>query len=244
MAGRLLDRTSGSSASPVLRPYEQVVQRIAEAIQRGELKPGMRLRSERDLASMYGVGRATVREAVAALSNSGALTTRRGSGSYVALEAPEIVTRERHRDASPNELLLARAPLEPLIAKLAAENGRPSTRAEQFLDDMDRAVDFDDPMQRSHWSEADRHFHLEIARMTDNVFLVEAAQHICDVMAEPLWNTLRDSALTEAHSAKIFRAEHRIIYDAVVQSEPKLAEVMARRHLKSVGRFMRLADED
>src|SRR3954452_18672876 len=101
--------------------YEQVVRRLSADIAAGRLAPGERLPSERDLARALGVGRASVREALAALSNQGLLETRPGSGSFVAADAPaRLAATEPSHDASPTDLLEARALLEPAIARLAA----------------------------------------------------------------------------------------------------------------------------
>lgn len=64
--------------------YLQLRRRIAEAIASGRLQPGDSLPSERDLATMTGLSRVTVRKGVEALVASGQLVQRRGSGTFVA----------------------------------------------------------------------------------------------------------------------------------------------------------------
>lgn len=64
--------------------YLQLQRRIAGAIAAGGLKPGDSLPPERDMAAMTGLSRVTVRKAVQALVAEGALTQRRGSGTFVA----------------------------------------------------------------------------------------------------------------------------------------------------------------
>ena len=61
-----------------------VVNSIRQAISRGELSPGDRLPSERDLAAMLNVSRATVRTALKTLDGLGLIVIRHGSGIYVA----------------------------------------------------------------------------------------------------------------------------------------------------------------
>src|SRR3954468_3803165 len=75
----------------VAQRYEQVVRRLSADIAAGRLAPGERLPSERDLARALGVGRASVREALAALANQGLVETRPGSGSFVAADAPVVL---------------------------------------------------------------------------------------------------------------------------------------------------------
>lgn len=64
--------------------YLQLQRRIADAIAAGRLAPGNSLPAERDMATMTGLSRVTVRKAVQALVAGGQLVQRRGSGTYVA----------------------------------------------------------------------------------------------------------------------------------------------------------------
>ncbi len=63
--------------------YLRFARRIEEAIQRGVIKPGEALPSERDIAAMAGISRVTVRKAVQDLVQSGLLVQRHGSGTFV-----------------------------------------------------------------------------------------------------------------------------------------------------------------
>lgn len=64
--------------------YRQLHRRIAEAIERGLLRPGDSLPPEREMAQMTGLSRVTVRKGVQELVASGQLVQRRGSGTFVA----------------------------------------------------------------------------------------------------------------------------------------------------------------
>ena len=57
---------------------ERIAERFVTAIALGQFVPGQRLPTERELAAMLGVSRATVREAIARLAESGYVTVRRG----------------------------------------------------------------------------------------------------------------------------------------------------------------------
>ncbi len=70
---------------------DEITDRLVTAIAIGEYLPGARLPVERDLAASLGVGRMTVRAALARLVARGLLETRRGrgGGSYVLDQWPE-----------------------------------------------------------------------------------------------------------------------------------------------------------
>src|SRR6516164_1806555 len=63
---------------------------IREQIESGELPPGAKLPSERDLASTYGTARNTGREAIRILADAGLVITDHGRGSFVRPYTPLI----------------------------------------------------------------------------------------------------------------------------------------------------------
>ncbi|WP_436762010.1 GntR family transcriptional regulator [Streptosporangium sp. V21-05] len=63
--------------------YFQVAERIAEAIQTGELLPGARLDNEIQLADRLGLSRPTIRQAIQYLVDKGLLVRKRGVGTQV-----------------------------------------------------------------------------------------------------------------------------------------------------------------
>jgi GntR family transcriptional regulator len=64
--------------------YMEVANDIAARIASGELKPGARLRAERDLAEHYGVAYGTIRRVMEVLRERGLITTIHGRGTFVA----------------------------------------------------------------------------------------------------------------------------------------------------------------
>ena len=61
-----------------VRTHESIVRQIEEAIYSGDVAPGERLPSERELVVQFGVSRASVREALRDLQSSGLLRSRPG----------------------------------------------------------------------------------------------------------------------------------------------------------------------
>jgi GntR family transcriptional regulator, transcriptional repressor for pyruvate dehydrogenase complex len=72
-------------AEPLTRTrlHEEIAGVIEGKIIRGEIKPGTRLPSERELAISFGVNRATVREAIRRLETHDLLEIQHGNGVYV-----------------------------------------------------------------------------------------------------------------------------------------------------------------
>lgn len=79
-----------------VRAYESIVTQIQDAILRGDLRPGQRLPSERDLTVEFAVSRATVREALRVLESEGLIRSRQGDptgGAEVQEFSPVVLDR-------------------------------------------------------------------------------------------------------------------------------------------------------
>ena len=70
--------------------YLQLQRRLSHAVAEGRLKPGDSLPPERDMATLTGLSRVTVRKAVQALVADGMLVQRRGSGTFVAVRVERL----------------------------------------------------------------------------------------------------------------------------------------------------------
>jgi DNA-binding FadR family transcriptional regulator len=242
--------------SPLRLPqlYEQIAERLREQILSGGIECGSRLPSERDLARQLEVSRSSVREAVAVLQVEGLLETRRGAGSFVAEDARAILlgraeaglgTAAQDADVSPSTLLEARAVFEPAIARLASSRAQRDPIAEELLRQMERLAQHDEDgagsaTTRAQWNEADRLFHRQLAGMTGNGILVAIAGQVAETMNEKLWQRLRDESIGVPGRMGLHAAEHRLIYEAVLEGDAQSAEFYAAQHIQRVKRYMSL----
>jgi GntR family transcriptional regulator len=70
--------------------YAQLKDELADRIKRGTMSVGSQIQTEAELMGQYGVGRATVREAVALLVSEGYLIKRQGIGTFVSNQQPSM----------------------------------------------------------------------------------------------------------------------------------------------------------
>ena len=77
--------------------YRQIIEQIKFAIGRGDLKPGDRLPTVRQLAVDLSINPNTVIRAYRELEIEGVLDTQQGSGTFVGEWRPEIDALERRR---------------------------------------------------------------------------------------------------------------------------------------------------
>ena len=218
--------------------YDQIAQRLRREIASGALAPGTRLPSERDLARALEVSRPSVREAIAALKNDGLVETRAGAGTYVAADAIALLLDAPGAapDTSVTAVLEARAEIEPRIAALAAKRAERDEEVEHLLELMDAIDTLDDAAARARWRDADRFFHRRLAAMTGNPLLADIADTIATTMDQPLWRRLHDEAVTDLRRTRLFAAEHRLIYEAIVEGDDQAAALYAERHVTRVRR--------
>lgn len=229
-----------------LQIYEQVSEKIRAEIRAGRFLPDARLPSERELASLFGVGRPAVREAIGALQNEGLVVTRRNSGTYVSPAAPEILSKVHpahdeangaaQADYSPSATLDVRLILEPAIARRAAAHKKRDKLAEHYLGQMETLTDVADAEERALWNNSDRLFHHQLAVMTGDALLARLAEEIAETMDQSLWKRLKDDGIYDPARIRLYVAEHRLIYEAIVTGDADAAAFYVEQHIRRVQR--------
>ena len=105
---------------------------------------------------------------------------------------------------------------------------------------MAAGADPSDPEQRRQWSDADRRFHRQFAVATANPVLLAIADHLADLMDQPLWRQLRDESISVPGRTTLQLAEHRLIAAAVAEGDPDAARQHAIQHIDRARRYMAL----
>lgn len=212
------------------RLYRLVADRIQSLILDDNIAPGERLPSERDLATKLSVSRASLREALIALDLGGVIEVRGGSGVYVS-EKPEAAPDLPEGGPGPFEVLSARRLIESEVAAIAAR-----VATDSAIDAILKAVI---EMERQHANyssneQADRNFHLSIARATGNSALVGAVEHLWNQRGR-LWHKLKEHFQTEELRQETL-SDHRNILEAIAAHDPAGARRAMRAHLERVTR--------
>ncbi len=196
--------------------YEQIVDQIGLLVAEGQLKPGDRLPSERELVERFQVSRASIREAISALEMMGLIEVRSGEGTYIrqvnidSVLAPLAWMLFIEKDAD-LELYEARKILEVQAAGLAAERAE-----EDELSDMFEALEVmrRDLQVQSLGEDADHHFHYAIARATHNKILMRLMNTISDTMRKTLI-TSRSRLYEDKSTPEKLYNEHYSLYEAI-----------------------------
>ena len=247
--------------SPIFEPikptraHEAVLAQLQRKILKGELAPGDRLPSEREMMEIFGVSRPTVREALRVAESLGLVAVRHGDpGGPRVLGQPSVgVTRvldgllsaER---TSVAELLEARMVLEGAAARLAAarpaaelgplRTGRPAAELgplEEAYRAMEQAPDF------ARFVEADAVFHRRVAEVGGNRLLVVILTALRDPIVRLITAGLSGETDAQAR-AKILRT-HGEILEAIRTGDVAAADRRSRRHLIDLYAALVAADE-
>jgi DNA-binding FadR family transcriptional regulator len=210
--------------------YRRIADSLAEAIEGGQYKLGDRLPTERELAEQYGVSRPTLREAMIALEMLGMIEARHGLGIYVTGSVRPLSPSSSELDTEIGafELIEARRLFEGEAAALAATS----------IDD-DQLAQLEALMVRMHeeeeiaGEEADREFHMIIARATGNGAIIATIENLWDWRnRSPLARNILARARGMGLEPRI--NEHRRVFEALKARDPAAARQAMRDHLERV----------
>jgi DNA-binding FadR family transcriptional regulator len=215
-----------------LRLYRQIAGQIAALIDDGEFPVGSRLPAERELATLLGVSRTSVREAVISLEIAGRVEVRVGSGIFVAEPRATTFLVPGDEGPSPFELLAARHLIEGEIAAVAARAAKKGDLAAMratVVRMREHATDF------RKRDAADQEFHVRIAAATGNGSLALVVQGLWHQRRGKLWERIE----TYFHTQKMrdgVLLDHTAIIDAIEQRDAHAARAAMHKHLARVER--------
>ena len=235
--------TAGLLSEVVLRPvrghhaFEGCVEQLATAIRLGVYPSGTALPAERDLAERMGVARATLREAIAALRQTGMVrTTRgRGGGTVVSYEpkAPAHVEGSGLADRRDHLLdcLVFRRVVEPGACWTAA--GRDLTADERSLltTALDEVAGAPDPAAHR---QADSRLHLAIAGVTRSPMTIAAVTEVQACLHDML-QAIPVLDVSIEHS----NLQHAAIVDAILAGSPSRARRTMEQHCEDTAALLR-----
>jgi len=221
----------------VNRP-RHVVDQVLTSIQDRTLATGERLPPEAKLAELTGVGRTSVREALAALRLMGVIETRVGAGSYVRETADRAVVSngiaqaiEQSEEAL--QLQEARAVFESGMARLAAARWSPekTQKFQELLSDMRNCADRE---CYDHYIRLHRDFHLLLAEATENAVVLATARSFLEFMDHEGWQSMERQFYLPNHREILAQSVelHRGIVEALSDGNGPLAAERMHDHFE------------
>lgn len=223
---------------------DEVRDRLLTLIRSGELRPGDRLPSERDLMDRFAVGRPAVREALQSLGSAGLIEISHGERARVAVPDTRSMfdrisqTMLHLLQTSPTtleHLKEARILFEVGMVKMAALNATTVhiEALSQALEHQRSCID-----NAAEFVKADMAFHTAIASVSGN--------SVCVLLSEAMLDWLfhfRRDLLRLPGSEFITLAEHQRLLDAVSAHNVDEAERAMLDHLKRANERYRILED-
>jgi GntR family transcriptional repressor for pyruvate dehydrogenase complex len=211
---------------------ETIARDILDDIVQRKLPPGTMLASEAVMLDRYGVGRASLREALRILEIHGLIKIKPGpkGGPVVA----EVTSADLGRSATFffhaigatfADLLGARLVIEPMMARLAATNltAAGAEELKRAVEDHER----DATQPSSSWGRTSAGFHVIVNGLSGNKVLDMLGRALLDIHAERTQTEFPVSGRGDVSRA------HQRIAQAILDGDADAAEQRMRRHVQA-----------
>lgn len=223
---------TGSIIAPQeVRSFERIFAFFKERLISGELKPGDRILSERELSQRLQVSRGSLREAMRAMAMIGILEIRPGQGTFV--RSPDVRVLNDFfssmlamRDHVYDDVMHARIAIECQAIRLACE-----TATEDDLRHIERALErvLGTVHAVEEGAEADYAFHSALVSAAHS----EALRFIYDAITALLRRShiaRRRAVIDKPDFLHTLGEAHQQIYRAVLSRDADRAETLLRAH--------------
>jgi GntR family transcriptional repressor for pyruvate dehydrogenase complex len=210
---------------------EQVIAHVRELIERGALRPGHRLPSERQLALDVGVSRPSVRAGLRSLAAMGVVQTRHGAGTFITDGPPALVSEALGLLAALHgigfdRLFEARRVLEVGTAALSAERASGDQIAAMSDEITGMYASLEDPQG---FLLHDVRFHRAVALGANNAVLGALIEMVASLHYEQRRATVERARESLRETADM----HRRIYQAIRARDAAAARAAMDDHLRA-----------
>jgi len=211
-------------------PSVELTRHLLQYFLSGQVAPGQKVASERQLAAVLGVGRSSVREAIKSLSLLGLLEVRQGDGTYMTRSSSNLLAEVIEWGLLLGErrimdLVEVREHLEIFIAGLAAERRSPDD-VEALWAAVDTMAGAESHVDR--YIEGDVEFHRVLAHATSNEVLISLSHSFRALLQ--VWSA---QCVRDAKNTARLAGEHRPIVRAVQRKNADAARSAMAKHMNT-----------
>lgn len=225
------------------RLYEDIVEQIQQLISGGELKPGDKLLSERELADRLQVSRVSVREAIRSLEMLGFIEIRHGEGTFVRDTNADDVIRplamflavER---GSLLDMFEVRRIFETSTAALAAERAT-DDEIEHIGHLLDKMKDSIRRGDSEKGEEYDAGYHYAVAEATHNNLLIKLLRTVHEEWSKAVSAGSQQLLLDSANNGQKIIDQHTRVLEAIKAHDPATASQAMLDHVTFAERELR-----
>ncbi len=212
---------------------DEVYRQIVSLISSGELKPGDKIPSERELAADMGISRQSIREALNRAEVMRLIEVRQGEGSFIlssvneSLKPPLTLIMEKEAERIFDFLEIRKLVEGWCAEKAAVEATRDELEnMEEILDKMKKVASKD-----KQWEAMDLELHLSFAKATHNVIAV----HIMEALKSNFRPFFRfTKSMPSSERIDVLWRHHYEIFTAIRQKDPQTAKKKVIAHLNFI----------
>ena len=212
------------------RIVKQLNEQLALSLTSGDIKPGVFLGTEAEIAKAFNTSRIPVRDALQTLQGMGMLEIRVGNsgGVFVAQPNPEkfqeaLAIQLQLIGVTDSELYAVWPTLEGLVAELAATYATPED-TEQLMEVLSAQNDaVSDPRR---FIELGMEFRLKLAECSHNRMLIAMMTVLWQSSYEKFWSIQLDK-----YAKKVLRSSRQLI-ESIENRDPQKARVIATRDVE------------
>ncbi|MCJ7688760.1 MAG: FadR family transcriptional regulator [Clostridiaceae bacterium] len=211
--------------------YEQVILQIKDMIDKGILKKGDKLPSERALVEQLQISRTSIREALRALEVIGLIDCRQGEGNYIKESFQDNLFEPLSimfmlEESNQDEIWELRKMMEVEASGLAAKRITDDKLQElkeifqRFMNSVDEDVT----------AEIDKEFHYKIAECSGNILVFNILKTVSTLVDHFIVDA-RKLILVQEKNKKILFDQHKNVYLAIEKRNSAAARQAMREHL-------------
>ena len=196
------------------------------------LRHGDKLPTEQEMAEMFGVSRASIREAICYLAATGHVETRHGKGTFMLHDSNniELTNINEILDAcSFADLMELRVILETWGARLAAQRATP-----EQISSIESAIEITEASTEEEYFEQDLGFHLNVAIASNNQLIVTIVKLLFKELERQSHKVRVLTWLTRESTTALMKKT----LAAIKEQNSKDAGKYMERHLKEMDRLV------
>jgi GntR family transcriptional repressor for pyruvate dehydrogenase complex len=213
---------------------DSVIEEIKRMLTNGELKEGEKLPNQNELATMLGVSRTSLREALNSLTMIGVIEQRPGFGTVIRSRGPAIFADHLSfplisDEQATIELIEARGVIEIGAVELAVRHAAP-----EQVEEMGRLIEImaQDVREKriSDYIENDVAFHYLIAKASQNRFILHLFATLRGAMEQYMQEAFKVLPWMQDRSFEF----HQKIYEGIKNRDVSKAVSQMKKHIQDI----------
>jgi GntR family transcriptional repressor for pyruvate dehydrogenase complex len=218
--------------------YEQVIDQIKDMIDKGVLRKGDKLPSERVLVEQLNISRTSIREALRALEVIGLIECRQGEGNYIKASFEDNLFEPLSimfmlEESNSEDIWELRKIMEVEASGLAAKKitsvqlNELKAITQKFMNCEDENIDV----------EIDKEFHYKIAECSGNVLIFNILKTVSTLVDHFIKDARKLILLKPGNKEKLY-AQHIEIYSSIEKRSSTAARQAMRVHLDFANKYI------